>query len=613
MRFPLGGLPLACILAVSSGGRGEDEALLAHWRLDDEEGGSLENAPRFVQGVRGKAMSFSGKDDRFVVPHSDEIDVGREGESYSVSFWFRSDVLPKDPPDAHFLTKFGDPYPFSFVQINNGFVQFRTYDGETCSTIDSTMDLCDGNWHFVVGVRDGERKRQVLYVDGFLASSGRDGTQGDLANKGPVTIGRSHGDDFQGALDEVKLYRGKLDRKRIAETYRELKPPREAPSVRAKGPRPKRAEGVPAMRSRMESWRPTLEEDPETRCIEGESRFVLKNESMQVAFSKETGEVVSFGSNGSFLLSEPGGVAIRDVRTGTVFEQKEGRVKEARGGKDSVTLRKEYDGGVQAVISYRLGRDALSCDVSLTTEREEPTEARIEFHLPVISTMSRALWPRHGAPFDLEEYPMERIVYRQWDFRTAMILPFLCLYDEGKDAGVSLVAPFDLPKPGLFFVFDKDEGTLTVTNAHLRLSSREPARAAVYVVPHEGCWRPSLAWMLKTYPEYFQPGTPGGIETPGTYWLGSPFEEEPYIEALSERGCTWFQIHGHFPFYGLYMPEGQEWEAFVGLADQGKADLESWEKGESQGGPPNSYDKMRRAIALRQKHGMQAFLYFSSF
>ena len=613
MRLQLGGFPLLCLLAVSSGAQGEERMLLAHWTLDDGDGGELVNDPQFVQGVCGRAMSFAGKEDKFSVPHSDAIDVGREGESYSVSFWFRSEVLPKDPPDAHFLTKFGDPYPFSFVQVNNGFIQFRTYDGKICSIIDSTMDLCDGNWHFIVGVRDGERKRQILYVDGFLASSGRDGTEGDLRNRGVVTIGRSHGDDFHGVLDEIQLYRGNLDRSYIAETYLKLRPPRRKSFRGTPSLQPKKAKGTPAMRQRMDSWAPTLQQDQETRCIEGKNRFVLKNDAMLVVISKETGEIVSLDSNGSSLLSEPGGVSIRDVLDGVSFGQKEGQVKEARGEKDTVTLRKTYEAGYEAVLCYKLGRDALSCSVTLTTEHEQPREARMDFHLPAISMMSRALWPRHGAPFDLAEVPMERIVYRHWDFRTAMILPFLCFYDPNEDVGVSFVSPFDLPKPGLSFLFDKDEGTVTVTNAHLRLSREDSAKAALYIVPHQGCWRPSLAWMLKTYPAFFRPGTPGGIETPGAYWLGSPYEDEAALKSLSERGCTWFQVHGHFPFYGLYMPEEGTWEAFVGLADQGKGSLEAWEKGEPQGGPSNSYDKMRQAIALRQKHGMQAFLYFQSF
>ena len=119
--------------------------------------------------------------------------------------------------------------------------------------------------------------------------------------------------------------------------------------------------------------------------------------------------------------------------------------------------------------------------------------------------------------------------------------------------------------------------------------------------------------MLKTWPDYFRPGTLGGIETPGWYRLGGPHEGTTELKAFQDAGAKWFQIHSHFPFYGLYMPETDNWNVVVGVADQGKANLAAWERGETQGGFPNSYDQMRDAIRLRQDNGLQAFLYFQSF
>jgi hypothetical protein len=178
---------------------------------------------------------------------------------------------------------------------------------------------------------------------------------------------------------------------------------------------------------------------------------------------------------------------------------------------------------------------------------------------------------------------------------------------------LAFVAPFDLPKPGLLFRVDVPTQRLEASNYYLRLARDAPARAAVYIVPHEGCWRPSLAWMLRKYPAYFRPGTPGAIETPGWYRLGGPLEGPEDLEAFRKAGARWFQIHNHYPFLGLFMAGTETWEVMAGLVDQGAADLSTWERGESQGGYQNSYDRMREAIRLRQEHGMQSFLYFQSF
>ena len=283
-------------------------------------------------------------------------------------------------------------------------------------------------------------------------------------------------------------------------------------------------------------------------------------------------------------------------------------------GSAGITIRKQYGDHYEATIGYTLGGQALCCDVELSTSLAEPRESRIEFSMPVLRPMTKAFWVDSDAPASLDDLPTEQVVYRSFNMmNTATVIPSLTVYDETLDIGLGFVAPLDLPKPGLCFRLDTQENCLEISNFYLRLAKHEPARAAIYVVPHEGCWRPSLAWMLKTWPEYFRPGTPGAIETPGWYRLGGPHEAAPELKAFQDAGAKWFQIHAHFPFYGLYMPETKAWNVLAGLIDQGKADLATWERGETQGGNPNGYDQMREAIRLRRDNGLQSFLYFQSF
>jgi len=626
-------LPLiasAVLLVVASGCAVAEKGLVGRWDFDEGKGdavrdssknesdGKLVNSPKWVKGVRGYALSFSGKEDRVEIAHSDGMNLGAEGQSYSVSFWFRSSVLPKDIPDAHFITKVGSPYPFSFVQIASGVVQVRTYDGKVCPTIDTGLGISDGEWHFVVGMRDGRKRRLSLFVDGLLLSTGEDTSSGDLRNDGPLWIGRSHGDDFSGALDEVRLYNRLLTRQEIRSLYAKPGDGIKARRMTRSKLAVKRAEGVPATRRRLEAWKPVLATDGKLGITKERGKVRLKNSRMEVVISRKTGEVVSLVSGGRELLSAPGGVNVRDLVAGVEFGPDEGKVTEVDVEDDSprsvaVAIRKKFGKDHSGTITYTLGAGELCCDARLTTSLAEPRESRIEFIMPVLSGMTKAFWASADAPFDLSDPPAEQVIYRQFNSNAVVTLPALTVFDPGKDVGLGFVAPFDLPKPALCFRLNSEKGRLEVSNFRLRLAKGEPARAAVYVVPHEGCWRPSLAWMLKTYPDYFRPGTKGGIEAPGWYWLGGPHEGPEQLEKLRVAGCKWFQIHGHFPFYGLYMPEAESWEAVVGLADQGKANLDDWEKGKPQGGFKNGYAQMRKAVELRQRYDLQPFLYFQSF
>jgi hypothetical protein len=171
--------------------------------LGNNNTGALVNNPAWIDGVLGHSLSFGGTDDAVNVYHSDGIDVGKDGQSYTLEFWFRNSVIP--PSDSHFLTKSSYNYPFSMVLINNGTVQFRMWDGTNNPAVTSVNNLSDGYWHYVVCVRDAANDRTVMYIDGNYDGQANDSTIGDISNTNPLSIGRSMGEDFSGALDEIRI------------------------------------------------------------------------------------------------------------------------------------------------------------------------------------------------------------------------------------------------------------------------------------------------------------------------------------------------------------------------------------------------------------------------
>ncbi|OIO02672.1 hypothetical protein COY52_05180 [Candidatus Desantisbacteria bacterium CG_4_10_14_0_8_um_filter_48_22] len=209
LLFVLGFCVASCCQVRAAG-----KELWGWWNFDEGSGdtvkdisgkgndGTIHDA-RWITGVSNSALSFRGENDYVEVPHSDSIDIGGENDDYSIEFWFKSSKRPA--PDAHFLGKVGNTYPFTFDQLAGGEIHFRNWDGSSMAGIVSA-NLTDGKWHHILGVRDGDNRKLYLYVDGIQAGEASDSTKGDLNNNSPIKIGRSWGDDFNGDLDEVKIY-----------------------------------------------------------------------------------------------------------------------------------------------------------------------------------------------------------------------------------------------------------------------------------------------------------------------------------------------------------------------------------------------------------------------
>lgn len=68
-----------------------------------------------------------------------------------------------------------------------GYAAFYTYDG-SATNVDSTVNICDGNWHHIVGTRASTI--HTLYIDGEIVGS-TTGTARNLNNVGYVIGGNN--------------------------------------------------------------------------------------------------------------------------------------------------------------------------------------------------------------------------------------------------------------------------------------------------------------------------------------------------------------------------------------------------------------------------------------
>jgi len=84
-------------------------------------------------------------------------------------------------------------------------------------------------------------------------------------------------------------------------------------------------------------------------------------------------------------------------------------------------------------------------------------------------------------------------------------MPFWCIYNPGRDVGVTLAA--DLASPILPFGVCAqrrgEEVDLTATRPEIRLEPHGSNAVTLYIALHEGDWRCALSWLRERWPEQF--------------------------------------------------------------------------------------------------------------
>lgn len=139
-------------------------------------------------------------------------------DNYSVSLWFKSDAT-SNPGSTEYL--------FNKANATTaGYAVYANTSGNLCFAIDddatwspdvascSPGDIYDNTWHHLVAVRNVTADQTQLYIDGLLVDSDTDTTTATLENSLSLYIGdrdgTNNGDEFNGDLDEIKVFRDAL-------------------------------------------------------------------------------------------------------------------------------------------------------------------------------------------------------------------------------------------------------------------------------------------------------------------------------------------------------------------------------------------------------------------
>lgn len=235
-------------------------------------------------------------------------------------------------------------------------------------------------------------------------------------------------------------------------------------------------------------------------------------------------------------------------------------------------------------ISYALTDTDFLCFIEVESDNPSVTEVQIEHRLPLNADFSRAFVAREPSLRTLAEFQGKQHVFRyRAPDGVGIVLPILTVYGDTNDLGISFVQPFELPKPSSFFKVNTDdvEHLVGVSLENIRLAKNCNARSGVYLIVHEGDWRPGLGWMLKKYGEYFRPANKEVYRWEGNMMIA---DMKTIVETQQKgevdfagMGLRWVEVPtSNYVtdedgwYFGRYVPEDpkviEEWNKWTKIA-----------------------------------------------
>lgn len=196
-----------------------DKNAVAYWRFDDGERATVKdysgngndgtfageswndgtvNGAVPVEGKYGKAMGFDGTNEVTTGVFSDLGDI------FTVSVWFKS------PSGGEIVSHYNrvDFGPEKGWKLSiGGVITLQINSDVTIRSPVLSPSPLDGNWHHVIGIKDGSSGR--LYYDGSLAFSTSSAVATQYHPSQPLRIGWSKDTGtphINGTIDEVRIY-----------------------------------------------------------------------------------------------------------------------------------------------------------------------------------------------------------------------------------------------------------------------------------------------------------------------------------------------------------------------------------------------------------------------
>lgn len=212
---------------------------VSYWRMDEANGTTAHDSSISGNSLTLSTASWnlSGKTNTAWnglgtnwLSRADDSDLDfAAADDFSISMWFKSDSA-SNPGATEYLM-----YKAPSGASNGGYGIYANTSGQLCFGIDddntsfpedsscSTSDVYDASWHHLTAIKNGTTQIQIFIDKRPQTADTSISATGTLANSSTLYVGdkdgADNGDEFNGDLDEVKVYRSALTTEQITIDY----------------------------------------------------------------------------------------------------------------------------------------------------------------------------------------------------------------------------------------------------------------------------------------------------------------------------------------------------------------------------------------------------------
>ena len=327
---------------------------------------------------------------------------------------------------------------------------------------------------------------------------------------------------------------------------------------------------------------------------------------------------------GLILFDELRDREFSDLRDpGTVSALKESQ----DGGSAILSFSKRYPGAEFMVMeTFRVSDDHLRWDVRVRKTSGADRTIRVVQFAPLPLGTYDAWAPIADAPFSVKPWIPFSIDYGQstsgavGEGRWRTTIPMMVFYSKRDKRAISFTSPFEVPAVRIRFLSSTGAGSdfhwnsrqyparerpyFQVVNEYLGARANKDVEVSLLVSVHPADWRPALGWVYEKYRDYFDPD-PGFDQWDGAFVSGYPMMRDTLTQeeiraayaGKRDRGSLWEELHGHFPSYGLMIPE---------------PGVEKWTNASHpQDNTTLSREKIAQHCRLTKEFGIGTFLYYN--
>lgn len=198
---------------------------------------------------------------------------------------------------------------------------------------------------------------------------------------------------------------------------------------------------------------------------------------------------------------------------------------------------------------------------SFWTTWSDPDQRADGWRNPLAPRPMRDMTLWHGAPYFREDDPQPNFSPFHPEVFCA---PIATIFPAGTPAAVSVVLS---PEDNILDMSLRTTAAGGVCFARVgnRIARGAPLRFSLDIVAHEPDWRGGLGWMVRRYPQFFQPPNPVAQEISGCGAYSS-HEGEIDTDKMRRMGFSvnW-KASLDFPYMGMYLPpvgDGDRWSRF---------------------------------------------------